>query len=83
MTLCHYWDMDVKAFIAFQGMTDPQLSARYGFDRSYWNHLRHGSKALSRAAALKIWRRDGLKVGPLECLSDDEVALLDRMEQAA
>jgi hypothetical protein len=71
--------MDVATFIKNSGLSDHQLAARYGFDRSYWAHVRLGDRPLSKRMALAIWRRDQEKVGPLAGISDSDVAVLDRL----
>jgi hypothetical protein len=71
--------MDVATFISNSGLSDGQLSARYGFDRSYWAHVRLGDRPLSKNMALAIWRCDQVKVGPLAAISDADVAVLNRL----
>jgi hypothetical protein len=74
--------MDTASFIKRTGLNDVQLAARYGFDRSYWAHVRHGDRPLSKNMALAIWRLDKAKVGPLSTLNDADVAVLARIAPA-
>jgi hypothetical protein len=74
--------MDTVSFILASGLSDRELNARYGFDRSYWAHLRKGDRPASRNVALSIWRLDHKKVGPLAKLSDSDIDVLARLSQA-
>lgn len=74
---------DVKAFIAAKGLSDSELAERYGCDRSYWTHLRLGSKTMGRPAAIRVFRLDGVKLGPIAQATDEEIATLERFQSAA
>lgn len=62
--------------------SDGELSELYGRHRTYWCHVRHGKKELSRPAALAIWRLRQVKLGPIANMADEDVAVLARLEAA-
>lgn len=64
-------------------LSDAELSRRYGRDRSYWCHVRRRAKDLSRPAALAIWRKEKVKLGPIADMDDDDVAVLARLDGGA
>lgn len=59
---------------------DAELAQQFGRDRSYWTHVRHNRKQLSRPAALAIWRAERVKLGPLADMADADVEVLARIE---
>lgn len=74
---------DVKQFIRESGLSDADLAGRYGFDRSYWTHLRLGTKQMGRPCAIRVFRRDGVKLGPIASATDEEIEVLERFQGAA
>lgn len=63
-------------------MALPQIKAadlqRIGVSKPYAHQIARGHKP-SVTMALRIWRGLGAKVGPLTGLSDEEIAVLEKM----
>jgi hypothetical protein len=74
--------MDIQSFIKASGLSDGQLAMRYGFDRSYWAHVRLGDRQPSRNMLLAIWLRDHKRVGKLAMFTDAEVSAFARLARA-
>lgn len=58
------------------------ISDRAGISKGYASDLLHGNKKPSDAMAVRIFRSTGLKLGRLASLSDEEVAVLEKMHPA-
>lgn len=60
-------------------ITPTELQARAGISKGYASDLLAGKKTPSPATALRIMRLTGVKLGPVADLSDDEIAVLEKM----
>jgi hypothetical protein len=60
-------------------ITPTELQVRAGISKGYASDLLAGNKTPSPAKALHIMRTTGLKLGPIANLTDDEIALLEKM----
>lgn len=59
------------------------LAEAAGISLSYSSMILTGDRTPSRALALRIWRKTGRKFPPIAHLSDDDLAVLDRIEAKA
>lgn len=64
-------------------VTPTELQRRAGISKGYASDLLAGNKVPSPATAIHIMRVTGLKLGPIASLSDDEIAVLEKMHTAA
>lgn len=60
-------------------ITPSQLQVRAGVSKGYASDLLSGKKKPSPATALRIFNLTGVKLGPIADLSDDEIAVLEKM----
>ncbi len=67
-----------------EGITDTELAERLGVSQPYATRLknRKPGKPLALKTALSIHAKIGVKVGPLENASDEEIVMLARITQA-
>jgi hypothetical protein len=50
-----------------------------GVNRSYAWQIANGKRAPSQKLAVRVFRETGLKIGPVEGLSDEEIAVLEKL----
>lgn len=60
-------------------ITPTQLQAQVGISKGYASDLLNGNKKPSAAMAVRIFRATGLRMGPLTNLSDEDIAVAERM----
>lgn len=71
--------MTLSEFLTQEKLTDADLAADLGCDRSYVTHLKNGTKPLGRGTAVKIWAARKVKLGPVADLSDADLKVLARL----
>lgn len=62
-------------------ITPIQLQTRAGISKGYASDLLAGNKKPSPSMAVRIFRATGLKLGPVAGLTDDEIALLEKIQR--
>ena len=60
-------------------ITPTQLQHQACISKGYASDLLSGKKRPSPATALRIFNLTGVKLGPIVGLSDDEIAVLEKM----
>lgn len=60
-------------------ITPTELQVRAGISKGYASDLLAGNKKPSAPMAVRIFKATGLKLGPLQDLSDEDVAVAERM----
>lgn len=76
--------MDIATLRSTKALTQQAFAARYGLSsKGHVADLESGRRQLSHALALRIFDLDGVKLGPIAHLSDDDAKVLLRLQSAA
>lgn len=71
--------MDIKALRESLSLTQEELAKELGLkSKSYICGMEVGDKQPSRRIAIAIYRKYGVKLGPIADLTDDVIAVLER-----
>jgi hypothetical protein len=71
--------MTLEQLLQLPGVTAAALARDVGCHRSYITRAAKGDRQLSTAAAIKIWRARGVKLGPIASATDPEIKVLERL----
>jgi len=63
-----------------QPLTPTRLSAATGISLPYASQIISGKRAPSRPLAIRLYRMTGRKFGPIAHLSEDDIAVLERID---
>lgn len=63
-------------------VTPTELSRSTGISLPYASQVLSGARTPSRATAIRIWRRTGLKLGPIRLATDADLEVLERLEES-
>ncbi len=66
-----------------EAFTPTTLSNATGISVPYASQLLSGARTASHGLAVKIFRTTGLKLAPIDGLSEEEIAVLEKMGRAA
>lgn len=80
MRLTVNFALDERFTISEHGgvITPSELQARAGISKGYASDLLAGNKKPAPLTAVRIFRATGLRLGPLEGLTDEEIAVVEK-----
>jgi len=66
-----------------EDMTPTALSSATGISLPYASQILSGARPWTRRLAIEVYRKTGVKAGPIARATDDEIAVLERFEERA
>lgn len=75
--------MTLNEYLTRDNLSAADLARDLGCGRAYVTHLKNGTKPLGRGTAVKIWAKRKVKLDPIAHLSDADLKVLARLDEAA